>query len=131
MIMNKKNKVVLASLISFACILLYLFFLSKYLTDETAPIAKATPLYILAFTLLVTTPLSVKNVENRKKQIALSIVFLGLQLALGFYLSTVWFRPRSDYVLANPAWLSHLNVLTSLHYIGGVNVLFRVLLKRW
>ncbi len=115
---------------SFVSVLLYMFFLSIYIKDEMAPISKVAPLYILSFTLLIVTYLSVKNVEIRKNQIILSLIIFGIQFGLGLFLMSVWFRPRSDYVLAHQAWLTHLRVLASQHYFGGIFILFSVLFKR-
>ena len=116
-------------IISFVSLSLYMIFLSIYIKDEMAPISKVAPLYILSFTLLIFTHMSVKNVQN-KNQIILSLIIFVIQFGLGLFLMSMWFRPRSDYVLAHQAWLTHLKVLASQHYIGGFIMPFGVLTKR-
>lgn len=117
-------------IISFVSLSLYMIFLSIYIKDEMAPISKVAPLYILSFTLLIFTHMSVKNVQNRKNQIILSLIIFVIQFGLGLFLMSMWFRPRSDYVLAHQAWLTHLKVLASQHYMGGFIMPFGVLTKR-
>lgn len=122
---NKKiSPFTIASLASFN-LLLYLFFISKYIQNETIAIVIVASLYLLMFTLSILTYLFVKNIESRKIQLLFSLMILCIQFGLGVFLTTVWFRPRSAYVLSHPMWLTHLRILASLHYFVGISILFK------
>lgn len=113
----------------FANFVLYLFFLSKYIKDETVSLIKVVPLYILIFTLLIIVYLFIKAVQNRKKQLFLSLGIFAVQFGLGLLLTFLWFEPRSEYVLSHPVWLTHLKILASLHYTSGFLILFKSCFK--
>lgn len=53
----------------------------------------------------------------------------AIQFGIGLFLTTVWFRPRSDYIIAHPVWLTHLKILAGQHYLGGILILCRTLFK--
>lgn len=122
---NKKiSPFTIASLASFN-LLLYLFFISKYIQNETIAIVIVTSLYLLIFTLFVLTDLFIKNMTKQKTKLLLSLMVFCIQFGLGVFLTTVWFRPRSAYVLSQPMWLTHLRILTQLHYFIGISILFK------
>ena len=122
---NKKiSPFTIASLASFN-LLLYLFFISKYIQNETAQIAIVVPLYLLMFTLSILTYLFVKNIESRKIQLLFSLMILCIQLGFGVFLTIVWFQSRNSNVLSHPIWLTHLRILTQLHYFSGITLLLR------
>lgn len=112
-------------LMTIANFLLYLFFVSVYIKDETAPWIKVVPLYILAFTLLIITYLLVKNTEDKKRRRLYSLIIFAAQFGLGLFLTIQWFEPGSDFLLAHPMWLTHLKILASLHYVSGFMILFK------
>lgn len=124
---DKKTKAVFAIGISLITIFLYLFFFSIYIKDETTPMAKVVPLYILVFTLLIATYISVENIENRKRKILLGLIIFCIQFGLGIFVTNIWLSPRSEYVIAHPQWLTHLSILASQHYTVGMLILFRSL----
>ena len=53
----------------------------------------------------------------------------AIQFGIGLFLTTVWFRPRSDYIIAHPVWLTHLKILAGQQYLGGILILGRTLLR--
>ena len=106
-------------------LLLYLFFMSKYIQNETISVVIVTSLYLLIFTLFVLTDLFIKNMTKQKTKLLLSLMVFCIQFGLGVFLTTVWFRPRSAYVLSQPMWLTHLRILTQLHYFIGISILFK------
>lgn len=106
-------------------LLLYLFFISKYIQNETISVVIVTSLYLLIFTLFILTDLFIKNMTKQKTKLLLSLMVFCIQFGLGVFLTTVWFRPRSAYVLSHPMWLTHLRILTQLHYFIGISILFK------
>lgn len=106
-------------------LLLYLFFMSKYIQNETIAIVIVASLYLLIFTLFVLTDLFIKNMTKQKTKLLLSLMIFCIQFGLGVFLTTVWFRPRSAYVLSHPMRLTHLRILASLHYFVGISILFK------
>lgn len=106
-------------------LLLYGFFISKYIQNETISVVIVTSLYLLIFTLFVLTDLFIKNMTKQKTKLLLSLMVFCIQFGLGVFLTTVWFRPRSAYVLSQPMWLTHLRILTQLHYFIGISILFK------
>lgn len=106
-------------------LLLYGFFISKYIQNETISVVIVTSLYLLIFTLFILIDLFIKNMTKQKTKLLLSLMVFCIQFGLGVFLTTVWFRPRSAYVLSHPMWLTHLRILTQLHYFIGISILFK------
>lgn len=106
-------------------LLLYWFVISKYIQNETISVVIVTSLYLLIFTLFILTDLFIKNMTKQKTKLLLSLMVFCIQFGLGVFLTTVWFRPRSAYVLSHPMWLTHLRILTQLHYFIGISILFK------
>lgn len=106
-------------------LLLYGFFISKYIQNETISVVIVTSLYLLIFTLFVLTVLFIKNMTKQKTKLLLSLMIFCIQFGLGVFLTTVWFRPRSAYVLSHQMWLTHLRILASLHYFIGISILLK------
>lgn len=106
-------------------LLLYGFFISKYIQNETISVVIVTSLYLLIFTLFILIDLFIKNMTKQKTKLLLSLMIFCIQFGLGVFLTTVWFRPRSAYVLSHPMWLTHLRILTQLHYFIGISILFK------
>ena len=106
-------------------LLLYGCFISKYIQNETISVVIVTSLYLLIFTLFILTDLFIKNMTKQKTKLLLSLMVFCIQFGLGVFLTTVWFRPRSAYVLSHPMWLTHLRILTQLHYFIGISILFK------
>ena len=106
-------------------LLLYGFFISKYIQNETISVVIVTSLYLLIFTLFVLTDLFIKNMTKQKTKLLLSLMVFCIQFGLGVFLTTVWFRPRSAYVLSHQMWLTHLRILASLHYFIGISILLK------
>lgn len=125
MAFDKKTKSTLAVCISLISIFLYLFFLSRYIKDETAPISKVAILYVLAVIVGIAAHLSVENIQSRKKRVLFGLMIFGIQLGLALFVTTVWFRPRSDYLIAHQVWLTHLRILAGQHYYVGISTLLR------
>ena len=106
-------------------LLLYWFVISKYIQNETIAIVIVASLYLLIFTLFVLTDLFIKNMTKQKTKLLLSLMIFCIQFGLGVFLTTVWFRPRSAYVLSHPMRLTHLRILASLHYFVGISILLK------
>lgn len=122
---NQKIYSVISGILAGLNLLLYGFFISKYIQNETISVVIVTSLYLLIFTLFVLTDLFIKNMTKQKTKLLLSLMIFCIQFGLGVFLTTVWFRPRSAYVLSHPMWLTHLRILTQLHYFIGISILFK------
>ena len=71
-------------------LLLYGFFISKYIQNETISVVIVTSLYLLIFTLFILTDLFIKNMTKQKTKLLLSLMVFCIQFGLGVFLTTVW-----------------------------------------
>ena len=66
-------------------LLLYGFFISKYIQNETISVVIVTSLYLLIFTLFVLTDLFIKNMTKQKTKLLLSLMIFCIQFGLGVF----------------------------------------------
>lgn len=126
--MEFKKKYILFHIVT---VLLYLFFLLKYIRDKTAPINQMVILYVLALTLFVTSCLFLRKTPSTREHLFFTLLFSLTQIGLGFLLTIVWYQSLNDYVLSYPIWLGGLKTLFTQHYTFGLMILFIFIFETW
>ena len=125
-----KYKFSIYGFLSLVTLGIYIIYLLEFSKNEVVYMAKVAPLYILIFIFNILSYLFLKEFTYKKQRVFFGIVVLLVQLALGVFCTIKWMEPRSDYLINNQLWLTHLRILGSLHYIGGINHFLRILFNR-
>lgn len=125
-----KYKTPTNAFLSLITLAIYIIYLLQFLKSEVVSISKVAPLYILIFIFIILSYSFLKELTNKKQKVFFGLVILLVQLSLGIFCTVKWMEPRSDYLISNQLWLTHLRILTSLHYIGGILPFLRILFNR-